>query len=780
MNEPLTMPPLRQENAEDAFDGKRVAYANQMWSSQDESWRMRDRMVEENIRMIAGQHWSVFDPLTQTYLDPTEWMTDQERRWRQRPVFNRILPWYILTHAKLTENPPIVTFLPGPDRIDAMLAETMDVVTKTLWRECGMTDVHDRNMAWMIPGGNAYLSARVDPSRGPMKEWRGEAEIPLVDDQRQPIPNPETGEIVLVPADNVPFDAEGQPLAVMHLDGQMEELGPAHTAPEGMIANDVLSPLEVRGEWGPTPWHLKAYHLTRTFLTPRQVWELYGVKVEPDLKGADASNHQELHRLLFGAGYFGASSGMAGSEFARTNQGNALCTVTTLWHKPLMSVQPSEDGSDPGLDQMIATQDNPGGRLLVVTKDKVLLDGARPVAYPYTSPITQFGFVRVPGRPQDSTPQEGINAANRSYNRGWAQILEHRNLVTNPIGLLDAASGLTEADFTNQPGSHYEVVSRPGVDAVKYVSPPPLGQDVYRTQAMLLEEIESLGMTRNSTGELPGRDASGEMLKELRFDTDRYLGSTQRRNVEAYARHIETWMALIPVVWDQPKLLQYAGEDNIARTITVMPEMFAEGKVNVVPDLESMLPEGRGERQGRVYRMYLDGMFGPPGTPQSLDVFFDLANFPHMGRAGKVGGVDRTMAEHILGALVQGVPAEAIPYFDWYNDDIHLLVLENYMKAPEFLDLAPEAQMAMAECRQRYQQMKAMKEYQAAMQAAQLQAILTPPEDGGGQGGGGKPAPGAKQDADAQSDKKAVRPPTAADQSGDPAGYPTGLSTPIM
>jgi hypothetical protein len=777
MNEPMKMPPLRQENAADGFDGKRVAFVNQSWSAQDESWRMRDRMVEENIRMIAGQHWSVFDPLTQTYLDPTAWMSDEERRWRQRPVFNRILPWFILTHSKLTENPPIVTFLPGPDRIDAMLAETMDVVLKTIWRESGMTDTHDRAMAWMIPGGNAYLSARVDLSRGPMKEWRGQAEIPLVDDQGQPVPDPETGEPVMVPAENVPFSEAGEPLAVMHLDGQMEELGPAHETHEGMLMNDVLSPLEVRGEWGPTPWHLKQYHLTRTFLTTQQVWDQYGVEVEPDLRGADASNHQELHRLLFGAGYFGASSGMLGSEFARTAQAEGLVTITTRWDRPLAKVpEPDETGASSGLEGMVQGKGSPGGRLCVVTKDKVLLDGPRPVAYPYTSPITQLGFVRIPGRPQDSTPQEAINAANRSYNRGWAQILEHRNLVTNPIGLLDASSGLTEADFTNQPGAMYEVVTQAGIDPVKFVAPPPLGADVYRTQGMLLEEIDALGMTRNSTGELPGRDASGELVKELRFDTDRYLGATQRRNVEAYARHIETWMQLIPTIWDEPKLLQYAGEDNIARTLTVMPEMFQEGKVNVVPDLESMLPEGRGERQSRIYRMYTDGMFGMPGTPQALDTFFDLANFPHMGRAGKVGGVDRTMAEHILGALVQGVPAQAIPYFDWYNDDIHLLVLENYMKAPEFLALDPQAQQNMAMCRQRYLEMRAMKQMQAAMQAAQLQQMLAPPE---AEGAGGKPAPGAKQEAAKQAEQSSVKPPSAADKSGNPAGYPTGLSTPM-
>jgi len=772
------MPPVRTSPEPDGHEGKRVAWVNGLWSAQDEAWRLRDRLVEQNIRMIAGQHWSIFDPLTQTYLDPNAWLTEEEKRWKQRPVFNRVLPWFILTHAKLTENPPICTFLPGPDRIDAELAEVADTVVKSIWRESGMTDAHDRLMAWMIPGGTAYLYSRIDLSRGPMKEWRGEGMVPIVGPDQQPLLD-EQGQPMMAPAQNVPFDAQGQPLAVYTPDGQLHELGEPHATREGMIVPDVLSPLEVRGEWGPTPWHFKRWHMLTSFLTPQQVWEMYGVEVEPDLRGADASNHQEMHRLLFGAGYFGASAGARGSEFARTNTGEGYVTVRTCWHAPLTQIAPLPDGSDPGLDPMLRTASSPGGRLTVVTPTTELHDGPCPVAYPYTSPIMAFGFVRIPGRPQDSTPQEAINAANRSYNRGWAQMLEHRNLVTNPIGMIDSASGLSEADFTNQPGQHYSVVKRPGVQPVDYVAPPPLSADVYRVQEMLLREIDALGMTQNSTGELPGRDASGELVKELRFDTDRYLGATQRRNVEAYGRVLETWFAMIPTIWDAPKLIQYAGEDNVARTITVLPELFAEGKVNVVPDLESMLPEGRGERQSRIYRMYLDGMFGPPGTPQALDQFFDLANFPHMGRAGKVGGVDRTMAEQIVGALVQGAPAESIPYFDWYNDDIHLLVLENYMKAPEYLQLPPEAQMAMAQCRQRYLQMRAMKQMQAAMQAAQMQALLTPAEPGTN-GKGTAPKAGGKQAADDAAEAKSVQPPSAAEKSGDPSQYPTGLPVPMM
>jgi hypothetical protein len=86
---------------------------------------------------------------------------------------NRMLPWFVITHARATENQPIVTFVPGPDRADAELAEVLDIAMKSLWFETGMEDVHDRLMAWVIAAGRGHLLTRIDPQKGKMR--RGSA-----------------------------------------------------------------------------------------------------------------------------------------------------------------------------------------------------------------------------------------------------------------------------------------------------------------------------------------------------------------------------------------------------------------------------------------------------------------------------------------------------------------------------------------------------------------------------------------------------------------------------
>jgi hypothetical protein len=755
------VPPLRAHpTTPDAADADRVAFARTRWSSQDEALRLRDRQIEENVRMLAGQQWAVWSPLFGRFVDVTQWMSEEERRWRQRPVINRILPWFMLTHARMTENPPIITFVPGPDAEDADLAETLDVIFKAKWRDLGMQATIEEACAWLIPSGRVYLQSRIDASKGDVLPLAGGAQVPVLD--------PATGEPMLdemgeplsqdIP-DGVPLDAEGMPVAALNpLTGALEPFAEPHLYTEGDLAVDVLTAMEVRGEWGPTPWHLKSYHITRTFRTPQWILDTYGIEVEADTDEITGTG-DELRRLLYGAGYFGAASEgrqvqprQAGAEEKR-----GLVEITTLWCAP--------DKTSP------RAPGQPGGRLLVVTPTAVLYDGPRPVDFKYTSPIRALDFVKLPGRAHGSTPQEALNALNRSYNRGWAQILEHRNLVSNPKGIVDKGSGLGNVEITNQPGQVYEVARRPGVPPLEWIAPPPLPADVWRTQQMLREEIDDIGNMKGAGGEAPTEDASGELVKELRLNSDRYLGPTMRGIVTEIGRLAEDWQALLPVIYDQEKILSYAGDDNVARTITVMPMLFEQGSVNVVADAESMLPEGRGERQARIYKMWMDGMFGPPLLPEARAKYLSLSRFPHLSRSAKPGAADYPTAEQILGKMVAGeLPAQMAPWFDWYDVTVHLDVFSTFMKSPAYLRLDPVIQ---GELMLRWQMLNGLLQMQMA-QAMAMQAAA----QGGAEGGAGAPGKGKDDGAPSLAPAAAAdSPPASLPQ---PGMYPGAMANNAM
>jgi hypothetical protein len=281
------------------------------------------------------------------------------------------------------------------------------------------------------------------------------------------------------------------------------------------------------------------------------------------------------------------------------------------------------------------------------------------------------------------------------------------------------------------------VTRRANIPALEYVSPPPLGQDVYQTQALLLNEITDLGALSGTEGDAPTQDASGELVKELRFNSDRFVGPTMRRAVEEFGRMAEDWVAMLPLVFDQEELFSYAGDDNTARTIIVTPTLFTEGKVNVQPDIESMLPEGRGERQQRIAALYANGLFGQPGSPEAIKRFFDLSSFPHLDRARKFGGVHRITAEQENGQLLQGNDPRMVPVFEWYDDAVHLMVHEEFMASPEYLKQSDQIRKAF--------------EFHRGLHIINIQlkvAQMTPPQVGSpSPSGTGKRGPGASSQA---------------------------------
>jgi len=721
-------PPLRESpEAADRLDDDRTKYAHDLWHSQDDKRRKAERNWEYLLRMYAGQHWTVWNPWLSRFQDVSEWMTDEEQVWRQRPVINLMLYWYILTHARLTENQPIIAFQPSTgDRYDAMLAEAADTIHKTIWRQAGVNNVIDDVMGWVVACGLGYTISRVDPTKGDFKPWVGPAQLQLLDQYGQP-----TG--IQRTAPMVPFDQNGQPLARLVGDGSAYEVtGQPHQEREGQIIVDVLSPFQVRGEWSNRPWHQKRWHSYVSYATPEEVWDQFGIEVEADTSPEELGHDDVIARVLLGTGYFGAAAGSPesgrGSGSSRADK-LGLVRLQTLYQAPC---------NFPGMDE---TEQSPGGRLLITTKKKTLVDGPRPVAYPNLSPIREFGFVNLNGRPFSTTPGEMLAGLNRSINRSFSQVLEHTNLVANPMMVVDKDSGLGQVKITSRPGQKLEVRRKPGVPPIEFTQPPPLSADLWRVQDKLLVLFDTLGNIRGAEGTPPTQNASGQLVKELRGNSDRFLGAAARRNVEEVARMAEDWMVILPTLWTEEKILTLAGEDGMSRTLSVYPDLFKLGRVNVVPDPESMLPEGREEREMKVTMLYQQGVWGPPGTPDAARKYMEAMRFPHLSRISTVGEIHRVTARQENGKLKLGTPVAEIPVFEWYDSLVHLQEHELEMASPEFLKLDPAVQEGFVLHRMAHiQVLQIQAAQQLAQQVAQQKAMEPDADDGAGKKSPPKPA----------------------------------------
>jgi hypothetical protein len=678
---PGGMPPLRQAEDDVTGDSQRIEYFRTLWEDQTIALLPRDRMVEENLRMLAGDHWSVFHPGTGRYIDISDFLSDDEKRWRQRPVINRLLRWFILTHARGTENPPIVRWTPGPDAMDAELAETLTTITKVVWRDANMDDVLHRWFAWLIPCGSVYLLSRIDPGVG---DWRTEtADAPL------PIVDPRTGQQLGMtpgPVPGVPLSADYQPAVFMTPDGQMQPMPGVQPLQRrsGQIAVDICTNLEVRSEWTTKPFGRRRWHALECYYTADDIWEYWGKEVRP--RTGSTITQDRSKRLLYGTGLYGMASARASAMFADRAIKDLIC-VRHTWMRPTDRV--------PG---MAESPGQPGGRYIAIADDDTILqDGPRPVAFPFTSPLHRWDFVPLPGRPDGTTPQEALNGPSRSYNKMRSIVMENANLLGSPKPIIDDQSGIDAAKFTNEPGAGFTANRRAGVPAVEWLAPPPITSTVLEALAQAKGEINELGNLDGTSGNPPSPSASGELVKELRFNEDRFLGPTMRRSVPEFARMQQTWRVMLPLIYDRRQILAIAGEDRMVQTVEVYPELFESGTANAEPDLESQQPEGRSERKARVERLWMAGAFGPPQSADAISEFMERSRFPHDSRVLQPAHVDFATAESENATMVAGgAPA---PVLDWYDDEVHLARHERLMKRPQFLKYPPAVQQVLMQHR---------------------------------------------------------------------------------
>lgn len=695
--------PLRPNpTGADAQDPERVALAKDRWSGQDMAYVSLNRTVEEHIRMLAGRQWDQWSEILGRFVDPLRYMSDDEKRWRQRPVMDYLGYWFMVTLSKVTENQPIVGFLPSNlDEHSAMLAEVMDPIYKTLWDRCEMSDRFMSAAAWTLAGGESYLMTRPDYTEGEEQELIGPAVLSLDRGEGQdPIERT---------VDAVPFDADGEPLAKLQPEpdesGQYgyDVTGEPHTQKKGTIKVEVGSTLEVRAQWGSNiPWNEKRWIMHRWFLSPDEVMSRWSVKVDPDVfpDSGDASPGS-LERLFFGSGYFGAARQEQGAQSANNaaQVGEGFVCGYTMWEKP--------------------SEGFPEGRLLVVAGEQCLFDGPRPANFECAGPIRKVGFMPLPGRPVDSTPLEKMVPLQKRLNRIEAQIAEHTNLCTNPILFLHADAGVDADEFSARPGlTITHDMQGPGQPGF-WLAPPALSADVWKHKADVRDHLFTIGSINGNDSASPGAAPSGELIQQLRYNADRPLSPLTRSLEHAAAGVAEDMMAILPTIWTDEEVIHYAGEDNIVHTLTVLPEMW-DGQCCARPVMESAAPETREKRQMRVSELYQMGAFGnlmdPEQQPKAIAKFLELSRFPDMTRAARPGGVHRNMAERNLGRLLRGEPSEGIPILPVYDLDVHLDITSDYMAGPDFL---AQEKPIQEEITLHWQELQAAQQAQVAMATEQ-------------------------------------------------------------
>lgn len=687
------------------------------------------RQVEENVRNLAGYQYDAYIPELQEFVNLAQFFVPSDERWRRFPVVNWLTQRFFLQAiAKLTENPPVLGAMPATsDQRDAETAQIVDPWLKYQWHRMGMAEKLYGSYGWLLTAGAFWHKYWWDPNAGPSETWTADAVLTVLGETRVYTDAPYVIGPDGQPTPHVLTDESGQ----MALDGNGQpQFGDPHRQPLGDLNCSVIPPTSIVTPYGPeAPWE-KPWLQHEYYLTPETVWERFQVDCEgeTEFSGPDDGYDDLLRRMEY-TSYYG-------------NPANPEANIGLFFGTG--QPEPTE-GMVRVIERWIrACPQYPQGRLMICAGQQQAQDDINPYVTPQRSKVVvPFHYFPKPGLPfrqEGHMDLENLIPVARAKNRAFGGMLDASALNEQPIRLVNInAVSDDQDDKLNQPGG---IVYHNGTapDPVRYLTPPALPQHLKDMDSLLTEELEGMGGISAPPSAPVSSDPSGELLREQRFDADRPWGATLRYHGEEWARAGQTMLDIAAVCQSDERFITIAGEDQIARFLTVRPEMF-EGQVHVRCSPESAVLETRQDKQNRLLNLFVTMSKLPPPLAQSLA---KTLNVPDIQRAILPNAQAWSTAQQNLAWMWQ--TGQVAPVLPEQDHQTFIQTVTEWQQRPEWQTATPQQQQALRNyvtlhklqmADQALQNAALVEHTQSAIQATQQAAQMA-----GGRGPGGPMAPG--------------------------------------
>lgn len=661
------MPPL-------GGDPQQIAsYLNEtVWGGYTRLRRPWLRQVEQNVRALAGQQYDEYLDSAGQFVNVAAYFLPEDERWRRAPVFNWLKQtWFISALAKLTENIPILGALPATaDQVDAQTAAIFDPFFRYEWAQMGMPEKMFDLYGWLLTAGEAWVMLRWDPDRGQPEEFYGPSSFEVGPGH---------------PVTDAPYVRQGSTFGPAYLKDEsgevmVDEVGQPivdptalpHTQPIGDFAAAILAPTSVLVPYGPEPYYEKPWVMREYFEDVGVVQAKFGVTVSPDTgPTTDADGRDTLRQMSYSSPYLNTGSwGAAFGGFSTDGDAFATANMVRLrerWERACPSY--------------------PYGRLTIVTATtgQVLYDDINPYVIPgerneVIIPLYRFRKPDLPFRQEGSSDLESLNPVARALNRALGGMLDFADHNEQPVKVFNRHLFADDvAGELNRPGA---VVGADGDPqrAIHVLNPPTMPDAVGQVPDRLRGWLEVLGNTGvSASGNAVTESASGELQREVRFDSDRPWGATLRLNSFDWARIGGDLIKMAAVCMDDDRTLAIAGEDQALTFLTVRGELF-QGRVNVQAMPESYVMETRQDKQMRVKELIAMGL--PP--EQGLKVL----GYPDVNRALRPPAY--SLAQRLVAEMVQ--TGQLAPVLPEHDHGVFIQVAKEFQQTATYLNLPPEIQ----------------------------------------------------------------------------------------
>lgn len=352
------------------------------------------------------------------------------------------------------------------------------------------------------------------------------------------------------------------------------------TVKQGDVDCDIVSMFELRWDSTASKWDEVKWCCYEKIRDVNYVKKVYDVEVTPEANVFSTNIFEaqlrDLNTLGQGAAYKPAENSVIVKEF---------------WELP--------------------STEYPNGRRITVAGGKVLFYDEDIGFGPDDEterelPFFPFFHIQVPGRVMPTCVVEQLIPVQREYNKSRSQIIENKNLMSNPVWLVP--KGSLEEDPTNMPGAVYEYNFAMGKPEM--LTPPSTGVDVYKNIDICVEEFDYIsGQHEVSHGSAPPGVKSGVAINFLQEQDDTKLGPTISNFIKCKQKYMRYLLKMLQKKYDVARTLKLVGKNKKIETFEFKGSDLTSIDVRIQE--ASMYQMSRAAKQDWIMQLVQNGVLDP-------------------------------------------------------------------------------------------------------------------------------------------------------------------------
>ena len=374
-------------------------------------------------------------------------------------------------------------------------------------------------------------------------------------------------------------------------------------------------------------------------------------------------------------------------------------------------------------------------------------------------PFVEFSDEAAPGQFWPDSFVERLSPMQSRYNRYESQIDEHLILHMFPKLLVPKQANLSPNAYDNEAGEKIEFTAVPGIDPIQFLQPKSILGDVWNIINLIRKDMDDVSMIYPSSVGGAGSSTSGFQTNLLQEAADQVHGPTIQRNAYSLREAYVKIRHLMKNHYDIPRMVSIAGKNNIPEVFEFSQQSIDENS-DILIEPEQLMPMMKSAKMDMFRQMFVDGMFGNPQDPQTLQRVNDIL------RTGfQDFDVDKTQRDSEQAQMENIMMERAQPVGKpqpWENHLMHWELHTDLFKSPQSQQWTPEQwqqnvwhaivhlnyvnPMDALMMAQEFGLGQNLMNIQMLQQPPQ-QMQFGPPPGGGGPGGGpqGPPPPGGPQ-----------------------------------